>query len=29
MANNRKKNLTPVQQEYQQFQSEREVKRRS
>ncbi|MFG6118629.1 MULTISPECIES: stage V sporulation protein AC [Thalassobacillus] len=27
MANNKKKNLTPVQQEYQQFQSEREVKR--
>ncbi|PWU67229.1 stage V sporulation protein AC [Gracilibacillus dipsosauri] len=27
MSNNQKKNLTPVQQEYQQFQSEREVKR--
>ncbi|GGC94614.1 stage V sporulation protein AC [Thalassobacillus devorans] len=27
MANNKKKNLTPIQQEYQQFQSEREVKR--
>lgn len=27
MSNNKKKNLSPVQQEYQQFQSEREVKR--
>ncbi|WP_431801312.1 stage V sporulation protein AC [Halobacillus andaensis] len=27
MSNNKKKNLTPVQQEYQQFQSDREVKR--
>ncbi|HZH62942.1 MAG TPA: SpoVA/SpoVAEb family sporulation membrane protein, partial [Metabacillus sp.] len=27
MSNNKKKNLTPVQQEYQKFQDEREVKR--